>query len=450
MADSLKDYKKSDISAETIRKLARLRKKFMLGSDVDKDLVFDFQFLMNEETVSYIQKHGKVMFLIRGPPSTGKATLSEMIIEKYPKATFCCADLYFKNSFNSPSRTKESLRLSHEFCASRAETACTNDSRLIIIQNTHMRKWEMQHYLNLAATNNYVVIMAITLYRFEVTPEALLANNTDGLNITYFRKRLRQWEDIPPALTGWFLCPEDASYLQSLALESLKGLTADEEFCHIFELYSSDKVAHYYKARRLLFCLAAYATDSYEMKNHYLSDIVQYLYGKCFTITVLGYHITPSAMNAVVYVDDKMELLMFEGSHNYVKNYEFSDYMNRLGINDNLSEHGKTYKFKNSPQSLKSATAALEEWEEGEVFFAKQCSFIHLAQKDEDVFDAGQLRNEFKKSILFAADVDDKFTSDCFNTLNNGTTVCRVKDNEWLIKAPKKISFKALFTGLYT
>lgn len=117
MADSSGDHKKKDITAETIRKLACKRTKFMLGSDVDKDLVFDFQFLLNEETVSFIQEHSKVMFLIRGPPSTGKATLSEMITEKYPKATFCCADHYFKNSFNSPSRTRESLKLSHDYCA---------------------------------------------------------------------------------------------------------------------------------------------------------------------------------------------------------------------------------------------------------------------------------------------------------------------------------------------
>ncbi|CAL1282618.1 unnamed protein product [Larinioides sclopetarius] len=441
------DSSRSDVSAETIRKLARSRKKFMLGSDVDKEVVFDFQFLVNEETVSYIQEHGKVMFLIRGPPSTGKATLSEMIREKYPTATFCCADHYFKNSFNSPSRTRESLKLSHEYCANKANVACENNARVIIIQNTHMRKWEMQHYLNLAATNNYIVIMAITLYRFDVTAEALLANNTDGLNINYFRKRLLQWEDIPPQLTGWFLCPEDASYLQSLALESLKGLTTDEEFCHIFEVYNKDEVMHYFKARRLLCCLAGYATDAYEMKNHYLSNIVQYLYGKCFTITILGYHITPSVINAVVQVDNKMELLMFEGCHDYVKNYEFSDFMNRLGINDNLSEHGKTCEFKNLPSE--SATATLEEWEDGEVFLAKKCSFIHLAQKGDDVFDAGELIKEFKKSLLFAADVEGKFTSESFNELNNGTAVCRITDNEWLIKAPKKISIQTIFTGLY-
>ncbi|GFX38373.1 uncharacterized protein TNCV_2343491 [Trichonephila clavipes] len=56
------------------------------------------------------------MFLIRGPPGTGKATLSEMINEKYPKAAFCCADDYFKNSFASPTRSKDSLKLSHEYC----------------------------------------------------------------------------------------------------------------------------------------------------------------------------------------------------------------------------------------------------------------------------------------------------------------------------------------------
>lgn len=41
----------------------------------------------------------------------------------------------------------------------------------IIVQNTHMRKFELQIYLDLAAIYNYVVVMAITLYKFDVTAQ---------------------------------------------------------------------------------------------------------------------------------------------------------------------------------------------------------------------------------------------------------------------------------------
>ncbi|GIY30243.1 2',3'-cyclic-nucleotide 3'-phosphodiesterase [Caerostris extrusa] len=369
----------------------------MLGSDVDKDVIFDFQFLLNKETVSYIEEHGKIMFLIRGPPSTCKSTLSEMICEK-------------------------------------AQDACENNTRLIIVQNTHIRKWEMQQYLDLAAKYNYAT---------------LLANNTDGLNITYFRRRLRQWEDIPPVLTGWFLCPKDASYLRNLVLDSLKNLTEDDKFYEALNIQKNE-VAHYFRARRLLCCLAGYATDSYEMKGHYLSEIVQYLYGKCFTITVIGFHITRARINAIVHVDDKMALLMFEGNHNFNRSCEFSDFFNTLGLNDNLSEYGKTISFDEECESSESTTANLQEWEEEEGFSASQCSFIHVAQRGEDVFDAGKIRKEFWRSLIDASNADGDIRYDSFTELNNGVKICNVKDNEWLVKAPKKISFKTIFTGLYT
>lgn len=99
-----------------MEKIIQARKKYSLGSDVDKEVVFDFHFLMQEDTVSYIKEHGKIMFILRGPPSTGKATLSEMLTSTYPDAAFCCADSYFKNSFTSPVRTKATTGASHEFC----------------------------------------------------------------------------------------------------------------------------------------------------------------------------------------------------------------------------------------------------------------------------------------------------------------------------------------------
>ncbi|GFY43829.1 uncharacterized protein TNIN_413071 [Trichonephila inaurata madagascariensis] len=389
------------------------------------------------------------MFLIRGPPGTGKATLSEMINEKYPKAAFCCADDYFKNSFASPTRSKNSLKLSHDYCQNKAKTACANDSRIVIVQNTHMRKWEVQYYLNLAACYNYTVIMAITLYRFDVTPKTLVANNTDGLDYSYLRKRLNQWEDIPPTVTGWFLCPKDASYLQYLALNSLKALIGDGMFCRVFDMYDTDEVANYFKARRLQFCLAGYATDSLEMKEYYLSNIVQYLYGKCFTIQILGYHITLSGVSAIVHVNDIMELLMYEGKNNFSRSCDFSNFMNALGINDNPSEHGKTMAFKDESEPPETSTAILEEWKENEDISASKCSFIHLAQRSDDICDVGKLKKAIQLSLLEAADDKSQIPDASFIELDNGSKICRIKQNEWLVKAPMKVNIKTTFTGLY-
>lgn len=91
------------------------RKKFPLGCDVDKEEIFDYPYLTDESTISFIKKHGQVMFIIRGPNSTLKSYLSEMIMTQYPTSKLCCADHYFR-TFTSPTRSTETLKQSHNYC----------------------------------------------------------------------------------------------------------------------------------------------------------------------------------------------------------------------------------------------------------------------------------------------------------------------------------------------
>lgn len=95
---------------------SKKQRKFPLGCDASKEEIFDYPYLSDKDTISFVKDHGQVMFIIRGPNSTMKATLSEMIRVQYPSAKHCCADHYFTETFSSKSRTKDSLRLSHEFC----------------------------------------------------------------------------------------------------------------------------------------------------------------------------------------------------------------------------------------------------------------------------------------------------------------------------------------------
>lgn len=92
------------------------QKKFALGSDVDKEEIFDYPYLTDEKTISFIKEHGRVMIIIRGPNSTLKATLSEMITTLYPTAQHCCADHYFSKTFSPPDRNKDTLKLAHRYC----------------------------------------------------------------------------------------------------------------------------------------------------------------------------------------------------------------------------------------------------------------------------------------------------------------------------------------------
>ncbi|KAG8179405.1 hypothetical protein JTE90_026305 [Oedothorax gibbosus] len=436
------------IMATSIVKNIQARKKYSLGSDVDKEVVFDFPFLLQEDTVSYIKNHGKVMFILRGPPSTGKATLSEMLTTTYPEAEFCCADSYFKNSFASPVRSKASIADSHVYCEKKAKEACLSNAKTIIVQNTHIRKWEMQPYLDLAAEFHYTVIMAITLYRFDVTPEALLANNTDGLDIRYFRNRLRQWVHVPAVAMGWFLGPQDSAFVLASLLESLKELTGDAKFCRVFDVYDSGKIINYFRAKKVVFCVAGYSSDPSEMEKHYLSDEVQYFYGKSFSITILGYLINTSGAYAIVHLNEEMQLLTLDNKQTPGKRYDIADYMANLEVNSNLFNHSKTTVFKED-KIEEGITAVEENWLDEEEFKVARCSFIQLAVREEDLFKIDSTRKEFQSSMQLLADEDGVLSYSNFTELENGTQICRLEDESWVVKAPKKMVVKSIYSGLY-
>lgn len=60
-----------------------------------------------------------------------------------------------------------------QFLLIRVKNACQSNCHPIIVKNTHMKKFELQKYLDYAAEYNYTVIMAVTLHKFKVTPEVI-------------------------------------------------------------------------------------------------------------------------------------------------------------------------------------------------------------------------------------------------------------------------------------
>ncbi|XP_054721121.1 2',3'-cyclic-nucleotide 3'-phosphodiesterase-like [Uloborus diversus] len=412
-------------------------KKYPLGSDVDKEEVFDFPYIVHEDTVSFIQEHGRIMFIIRGPPSTGKATLSDMILKKYPNSSYCCADRYFNRSFPNE-RTRESIKESHEYCQKKAEAACLNNQSPIIIQNTHIRKWEMQYYLDLAAVHNYTIIMAVTLYKFDVTLEALEKNNTDGLTLEYFKGRMRKWSDVMPNFTGWFLCPQDSYYLLYSVREIFEALLGDGKFCSVFDAYNIDDIFARFKARRLLFCLAKHSKYFHEMKKYYLSDTVQESYGKMFEITVKGYLISSSSIVGITEVSQEMEPLIMKNNDD-----ELDIPVHALRIDNNICEYSKSIPFEKSSEVSK--TAILNDWDDGEDISLCSCNFIDIAHNDDTLFDFPKLQQQLTDAALLMKDERTQSVE-----LENGVLSYRLPNNEWLVKAPQKITFKSIFTGLYT
>ncbi|XP_042906754.1 2',3'-cyclic-nucleotide 3'-phosphodiesterase isoform X2 [Parasteatoda tepidariorum] len=423
-------------------------KKYPVGCDEDKEKIFCFPFILDKETILYIENYAKIMFIIRGPPSTGKASLSEMITERYPHAIYCCADRYFTNSFSRSERTRESIKESHVYCTKKAENACKSSAQTIIVQNTHMRKWEMQQYLDFAALYNYTVIMAITLYRFDCTPKALAENNTDGLDIKYFINRLRQWEDVLPLFTGWFISPDDSSHILSHTLKTLEALLNDGKFCRVFDVYDIDGIKDYFKPRQVFYCPAAFSKNPYFMKKYYLSDLVQASYGKCFPLYIYGYMVTTNGIFAIVYFSTNItHLLLKPNSGEEDSQSSFADMMNSLNIHPDLSEN-----FASFPEKVpEKTTVCFEDQDSAKELESSKCCFIDLARKEASKFDIETVQQEFNQLINLIVDANGNLNADECTEIGSGNDdkIFRLPNDKWFIKPSKIMCLKSIFTGYY-
>ncbi|GFU74283.1 2',3'-cyclic-nucleotide 3'-phosphodiesterase [Trichonephila clavipes] len=90
--------------------------KYVPGSDVDSGDIFLFPFTTDEVSIKFIKEHGRIMFIIRGPPGTGKDSLTNMLVDCYSKSQIFSADSYFSNTFSRGSRDRGSLVASHDYC----------------------------------------------------------------------------------------------------------------------------------------------------------------------------------------------------------------------------------------------------------------------------------------------------------------------------------------------
>ncbi|XP_023213130.1 NEDD4-binding protein 2-like 2 [Centruroides sculpturatus] len=195
------------------------------GSDAPPDRIFTFPFLRDSATVDYLKKHNRIMFIIRGPSGTGKETLSSMIASLYPESDVISAKLYYSLPL-AERRTRFNARKSHAWCRRRAEDGCKENKPILIIRNTNVRRWEIQPYLKLAKDFQYTVIFADCSKKFCFDPEILAKSNTQGLDAEYFETRLKQWEEVIPWYTGWFLGPADVRWLRDKSTNLLKEITA--------------------------------------------------------------------------------------------------------------------------------------------------------------------------------------------------------------------------------
>lgn len=159
----------------------------MLGR-VMSDSALNFPFLYDPSTKRVIER-SKVLFLMRGLSGSGKSTVVRAITETYPASIVCSADDYFLR--DGVYRFDASLLSSaHSACQSKAKTACNNGVPVVIIDNTHVRRWEMKSYLELASHRNYVVVLVLPKTPWRWNPVELAARNKHGVDVETLQRKV--------------------------------------------------------------------------------------------------------------------------------------------------------------------------------------------------------------------------------------------------------------------
>jgi ABC-type oligopeptide transport system ATPase subunit len=113
------------------------------------------------------------MIINRGLPGSGKSTLSKKIYHLYGSengSIICSGDDFFVTETGEYKFDASKLADAHTHAQNKASDACRNSISPVIIDNTNIKYWEVNKYLSIARSHNYIVILIEpkTAHKFDV------------------------------------------------------------------------------------------------------------------------------------------------------------------------------------------------------------------------------------------------------------------------------------------
>lgn len=188
------------------------------------DETLNFPFLLDQKTINYVQQ-AKVMFIMRGLPGSGKSSIVERISNVYRNSAVCSADLFFMcDGVYKWDHSK--LSEAHNTCQEKAKAHCENGTPVVIIDNTNIKKWEMNRYLQFASENSYPVVIVEPKTPWKNDPVKLAQFNSHGVTEDLINSKLKSFDQVFPLYFGWFLNENQSDYLINIAMECLHHISA--------------------------------------------------------------------------------------------------------------------------------------------------------------------------------------------------------------------------------
>ena len=176
----------------------------------------EYPFLEESEVFEYLKK-SKIMFLMRGLPGSGKSSIVKAIEKMYRNTEVCSTDAFFKQEDGSYEFNRELLGTYHSNNQENAKGACVRNTPTIVIDNTNVKKWEMQPYVQMAREYNYLLIPVMPATEWAHDPAILATRNKHNVTEELITAKLKDLNALHPSFYAWFMNDVISQELKTLA-----------------------------------------------------------------------------------------------------------------------------------------------------------------------------------------------------------------------------------------
>lgn len=396
----------------------------------------------DEGSVAFLRAHGRVFFLLRGPPGSGKGTVMDALREYYPDARTYWSDRMF-TSLMAPPRNRETVRESHRLCQEKIEAYMKENVPVIINKNTNVTVWEISPYLRLGAKYGYVTILIDINRKFLLKPQVLAVTNSKGLNAEYMNKRMSQWEDVLPMAVGWFPSARDAVLL-TRRFDQLRQTLSKEADLTMNPLRSPEGFP---------FCLARLCWFGWEPsdRDYCRRQEVEQAYGMKSTIKVFGYAILEGLVLALVQLSDDQVALCGTCSNNDGEAPSHED-----DIAASFARSVSLHSWKET-----RCTVALEDIVDGnrtveDLPKADKLSYLPVPRvrfiilgSTNDPFAYSRSLGGLHNRLAEEFSVSEEGVIQCEQKINVGGVDVYSTETAWLVLDDRSVELDAVFTGFY-
>ncbi|CAL1539744.1 unnamed protein product, partial [Lymnaea stagnalis] len=317
------------------KKTEKLPQKSSLFDPLENiDVCYDkgylnYVFLLDGNTYQYLNgRESKVMFIMRGLSGSGKSTIVKLLESSFKDVAVCSADNYFYSQDGSYNWNEQLLTAAHDDCQNKAKQACQDKVSVVVIDNTNVRKWEVNFYVNLANVSGYVVVMVMPKTPWRMNPIELAKRNKHGMAVDVLKKKVQMFDDIIPAYYAWFLNERKSEILLKIVTKIyeeclvklpglreslLKELNIKSE--HISKEMAGRILSSYFsqegKKSPLLHCTAKFCGRGKAVKSldYHKRPDVQNSCGQVFDLTITGIVITNKTMSVRVSLNPQASTL---------------------------------------------------------------------------------------------------------------------------------------------